>query len=78
VEYEREARTEQAIVAASEEQGVTQTLFGDQVAVSVRDSADEATEPKAAKVVGDRTRRRATAAERFEPLSQIAVRKAVG
>ena len=72
-----ESWTEEAIVAAGEEQGVAQTLFGDFVTVSVRYAADETSQSKAAKVVGDGTRRSVLAPERFEPLLQISVREAV-
>ncbi len=57
-----EARAEEAIVAAGEEQGVAQTLVGDLVAVSARDTPNESTQPQAPKVIGDRAGGGVTAA----------------
>lgn len=58
-----------AVIAAGEEEGVAQPWVGHFVAVSARDSANEASQPEAAEVVGDRTRRRADTTQRLEPLA---------
>jgi hypothetical protein len=73
-----ESWTQDAVVAAGQEQRTAQALVDDLVAVGVWYPADEAAEPKAAKVVCARTRRDATATERLEPLPQIVVGEAVG
>ena len=67
-EYERESRTEEAVVAASEEQRVAQARLGDLVAMRPRDSFDQAVQAQAAQVIGDGA----------EPLTQIGVGEAAG
>jgi len=77
-EDEGEARAEQAIKAACEEQGVAKPARGDLVAVGAWNSPNETMQAKAAEVVSDRAGFDVPALERFEPRSQIAVGKAVG
>ena len=77
-EYERESRTEEAVVAASEEQRVAQARLGDLVAMRPRDSFDQAVQAQAAQVIGDGAGSQASAKKGLEPLTQIGVGEAAG
>ena len=77
-ENDGEAGAEQTVVAASEEEGVSQAAFGGLVSASTGGASNEAVQAKTPQVVGDGARRSMTSSQWFQSFSEIAVGEAVG
>ena len=77
-EHEGEARTQQAVVGSSEEEGVSQTALRDLVPMTAWNASNHPVQAEASEIVGNAARREVVTTQGFQALSEIAVREAVG